>query len=148
MTLFRSRRRVSREESLAIVSAAASLSSMFGVAWTVEDRVPQRSATACADALRRGGRRDATLRLPREARDWFDLDFDAPEAGYALAFVLVWSLAATDTAAETSGRDHVRVAMWHLTHLLPASAHRVLPDIEDALRSAGRPPRHAVAGLR
>ncbi|WP_091055841.1 hypothetical protein [Micromonospora humi] len=138
MRVFRSRPHLDRGESLALVSAATSLSSMFGVAWTVEDRLPQRSAAACADALRRTGRwDDARLRLPQEARHWFHLGFDVPEAGYALAFVLVWALAGTDRAAETSGRDHVEVAMWHLTQLLPASAHRALPDIEDALRHAG-----------
>lgn len=138
MTLFRSRRHIDRDGSQAIISAATSLSSMFDVAWEVDDGASARSLGTSVDMLRRAGRRDAPLRLPAEAREWFDLTFEVPEAAYALAFILVWSLAATDASAEPSRCDPLQVAMWHVTHLLPTSARRVLPDAEEALRTAGQ----------
>ncbi|MFG1712409.1 hypothetical protein [Micromonospora sp. NPDC049203] len=138
MTLFRSWRHIDRDGSQAIISAAASLSSMFDVAWEVDDGAPAGSLGTSVDMLRRAGRRGAPLRLPAEAREWFGLTFEVPEAAYALAFILVWSLAATDASAEPSRCDPLQVAMWHVTHLLPTSARRVLPDVEEALRTAGQ----------
>ncbi|MET8196865.1 hypothetical protein ABZU22_23905 [Micromonospora sp. NPDC005222] len=131
-------RHIDRDGSQAIISVAASLSSMFGVAWRVDDRASPCSVGICVDMLRRSARGDAPLRLPTEAREWFGLTFEVPEAAYALAFILVWSLAATDASAEPSRYDPLQVAMWHVTHLLPMSARRVLPDVEEAMRTAGQ----------
>lgn len=138
MTLFRPRRRIDRDGSQALISAAASLSSMFGVAWTVDGTASPRSVGSCVDELRRTGRNDEPLRLPVEAREWFHVTFEVPEAAYALAFIHVWSLAATDATAEPSRCTPLQVAMWHMNHLMPMSARRVLPDVEAVLSIAGK----------
>lgn len=133
MKLLRRRRHLNRSECRAIIEAAATLASMFHLTWRVADNASGQSPAALAASLAEARREDRTFVVPEDSRCWFDLSFDIPDTGYALALILVWSVAAgrtTDGAAANG--DHVSIAMWHLRHLLPRSAHRALADIEEA----------------
>lgn len=140
MRLLRRRRHLNRSECRAIIGAAATLASMFDITWRVADNAPRLGVVMLADGLVEARRDGRTFLLPKAARGWFDLSFDIPDTAYALALVLVWSVAAARTAdGDASNGDRVPVAMWHLRHLLPRSAHRALADIEDAFRQFDSP---------
>lgn len=136
MRLFQVRRYVDRRECNAIIRAVAALSSMSLIAWRVSDEAPDRPLAALAENLLRARRAGLTFELPAHSRHWFDLRYECPDAGYALALVFVWSFAATRTqggGGAPSG-DHVLVAMWHLRQFLPVSSVKTLSAIEGAFR--------------
>ncbi|MFG3577818.1 hypothetical protein [Micromonospora chersina] len=145
MRLFRPRRHLSGSECSAIIGSAATLASMYSITWRVANDASERSPAALADSLVEARRDGSTFLLPEEARGWFVLTFDIPDTAYALALILVWSFAAARTPdGEAANGNHVSVAMWHLHHLLPRSAHRALGDIEYAFAQFN-PPAHTDA---
>ncbi|MFC0030072.1 hypothetical protein ACFFMM_11115 [Micromonospora chaiyaphumensis] len=145
MRLLRARRHLNGSECRAIIAAAATLASMFNIAWRVADNAAGQSPAALAGSLSEARRDGSTFLVPGQARGWFDLSFDIPDTRYALALILVWSFAAAGTPdGGAPAGSHVSVAMWHLRHLLPRSAHRALADIEYAFAQFN-PPAHTDA---
>ncbi|MEV0428510.1 hypothetical protein [Micromonospora sp. NPDC050495] len=118
---------------------------MFNITWKVGDNAPGQRPAALADGLRAARRDGSTFLIPEEAQGWFHLGFDIPDAGYALALILVWSFTAAGTRDDgLANGSRLSVAMWHLRHLLPRSAHRALADIEYAFAPFD-PPDHTDA---
>ncbi|MEV4712837.1 hypothetical protein [Micromonospora sp. NPDC049374] len=133
---------------MAITEAATTLASMFDITWRVADNEPGHNMVTLAGRLVEARRDGSTFLMPEQARGWFDLSFDIPDTAYALALVLVWSFAAAGTPAGGAATgNRVPIAMWHLRHLLPRSAHRALADIEDAFAQFD-PPAHTNAAVR
>ncbi|MEU4643991.1 hypothetical protein [Micromonospora sp. NPDC023814] len=140
MRLLRRRRHLNRNECTAIIGAAATLASIFDITWKVADNVPGQSLVTLAGSLVEARRDGRTFLLPEDARGWFDLSFDIPDTAYPLALIRVWSVAAAQAAdGDASNGGHVSVAMWHLRHLLPRSAHHALADIEHAFAQFDSP---------
>lgn len=134
MRVIRLRRHLNASECRAIIGAAATLATMFNIRWRVGDNAPGQSLAALTDGISAARRDGSTFLIPEEARGWFHLSFDIPDAGYALALIFVWSFTAAGAPwAGGANGNHRSVAMWHLRHLLPRSAHRALTDIEYAL---------------
>lgn len=138
MRLFRAKPRLRRHECRAVIEATALLCTTAEIRWALTTGAPAAGVTALSEELLRCRREGQVFRLPEASRRWLDLRYANPDAGYALAIVLLWSYGAArpPDGAEPVRSDPVAVAMWELRHLLTPSAHRALGAIEAAFRRA------------
>jgi len=138
--------RLTAEETLRLVSAAADLAICLDISWRVDDRSPTPAPRLAAE-MRSARALDHQFVVPREAGRWFKIRYSGVDAGYSLAFLYSWAL---DTCADAQTPElcATETLHWYLDKSWPQSDREGLKVVEQAVEAFGRRSNAAVDPAR